>query len=108
MFFNRRARDWWALRRKLELGLISIPEDEDLINELASVKYDYQNEKIRVESKRDMRLRLGDDASPDLADTIVMGLAPFVGVGGSIPLELLDLDSLVMYGDDRPTSDQDF
>lgn len=80
MFSNRRSRDWWALRRKMELGLIHIPHDEQLVNELASVKYQYVNEKIKAETKSDMVDRLGEDASPDLADTIVMGAAPFIGV----------------------------
>ncbi len=108
MFFNRRARDWWTLRRKMELGLIHIPEDEELVNELASVKYDYHNEKIKVETKGDMRERLGDGASPDLADTIVMGVAKFSGVSFSIPIELLNLETDVMFGNDRPTANQDF
>jgi len=108
MFFNRRSRDWWNLRRKMELGLIKIPEDEDLVNELASVKYEYVNEKIKVETKKDMRERLGDDASPDLADTIVMGSAPYVGTTNMVPLETLDLEQAIIYGEDRPTAHQDF
>ena len=108
MFANRRSRDWWNARRKFELGLMSIPEDEDLVNELASVKYQYVNEKIKVETKKDMKVRLGDDASPDLADTVVMGVSPFVGVTSTVPFELMDLDALIMYGEDRPTANQDF
>lgn len=108
MFANRRSRDWWALRRKMELGLISIPDDETLVNQLASVKYDYRNEKILVESKKEMRERLGDSASPDRADVIVMGAAPLVGVNSTIPIELLDLEKSVVYGEDRPTAHQDF
>ncbi len=77
MFANRRARDWWNVRRLMERGKMSIPFNQELIDELASVHYDYnEQEKIKVESKRDMRKRLGDDASPDLADTVVMGMAP--------------------------------
>lgn len=78
MFANRRSRDWWVLRRKFELRQTHIPDDETLINQLASVQFVYnEKEKIQVESKRKMRDRLGDDASPDRADVIVMGAAPW-------------------------------
>ncbi len=110
MFANRRARDWWHLRRKMELGQISIPRMQELVDQLASVKYGYntRNDKVLVESKTDMRDRLGDTASPDLADTIVMGAAPVMGVHNMIPLELLDLDNSILYGEDRPTANMDF
>jgi hypothetical protein len=108
MFFNRRSRDWWNVRRAMEKKECHIPYDEELVNQLCSVKYDYQNEKIKVETKREMRERLGDKASPDRADTIVMGLAPYVSLENAIPLELLDLESSVYYGEDRPTTAMDF
>ncbi len=109
MFANRRSRDWWNLRRKLELGLMTLPNMEDLCNELASVKFDYMNEKIKVETKKEMRERLGDDASPDLADTIVMGTAPFVGVSNQHDLDwFAGLEDHVSHGKDRPTANMDF
>jgi hypothetical protein len=108
MFFNRRSRDWWNVRRAMEKKEVHIPSDEELVNQLCSVKYDYQNEKIKVETKREMRERLGDKASPDRADTIVMGLAPYVSLENAIPLELLDFESSVYYGEDRPTAAMDF
>jgi len=105
MFYNRRARDWWMLRRKLEQGLSRIPTNEDIVNELASVQYEYRNEKILVESKRDMVERLGDDASPDYADNIVMGLTPYLGVKSFAKWE----DGIVVeFGEDRPTANMDF
>lgn len=104
MFTNRRARDWWHLRRKMELGEVRIPEDEILVNQLASVKYKYaENDKIRVESKASMRERLGDDASPDRADCLVMGFAPYYSLIGAMPGELNHLDLSIALGDFRPT-----
>lgn len=109
MFANRRARDWWNVRRLLEHGKVHIPEDETLVNQLASVKYQYNaREKIQIESKGDMRERLGDDASPDRADTIVMGLAPYYSLINALPLDILDWASEMSYGSDRPTADMDF
>jgi hypothetical protein len=106
MFSNRRSRDWWYLRRRFEQNLSKIPENEIIVNELASVKYDYVNEKIKVEGKRDMIDRLGDEnASPDYADNLVMGMTPYLGVtstpkwDGGIEFEL---------GGDRATADMDF
>lgn len=110
MFFNRRSRDWWHVRRLMEKGMVSIPEDETLVNQLASVKYSYnrRSEKIQVESKGEMRERLGDDASPDRADALIMGLAPYYSLINAVPLEILDLQNAMYYGDLRPTAEQDF
>jgi phage terminase large subunit len=109
MFANRRSRDWWHVRRLLEQGKTRIPEDETLVNQLASVRYEYnERDKIIVESKRKMRERLGEDASPDRADTIVMGLAPFYSMPNSLPSEILDEAGGLYYGELRPTADQDF
>ena len=109
MFANRRSRDWWNVRRLFEKKLVHIPDDETLINQIASVKYEYsQNDKIQVETKRKMRERLGEDASPDRADALVMGLAPYYSLINSLPLELLDLDNALRYGTLRPTAEQDF
>jgi len=108
MFFNRRSRDWWYVRRIMERKFKKIPIDETLVNQLASVKYDYVNEKIKVETKKEMRERLGEDASPDRADTIIMGMAPYVSLENAIPLELWDLPGNVIYGEERPTANMDF
>lgn len=75
MFANVRARDWWGLRRLLEDGNYPLPNDEVLLGQLTSTKFYYRNEKIVIESKEDLKDRLGKDASPDRADVIVMGNA---------------------------------
>ena len=106
MFANKRSRDWWNLRRKGDMELPSIPDDEETINQLASVHYDYrtQDEKVQVESKRAMRKRLGDKASPDRADVIVMGMAPwYTFVDGLGDLSEDD----IIEGDDRPQAEMD-
>lgn len=108
MFANRRARDYWHLRRKLEIGTLSIPQDEVLVNQLASVKYTYNNlERIVAESKRDLKDRLGDDASPDRGDVIVMGSAPWhTAAAGHYVLtdaDVIDMDNPTatsLYADD--------
>lgn len=110
MFSNRRSRDWWNVRLLMQAKAVHIPMDEVLVNQLASVKYDYFNEKIKVESKKEMRERLGEDASPDRADVIVMGLAPYFSFKdtGAVPQDLIDFVNAVYYGQERPTMDMDF
>jgi phage terminase large subunit len=99
MFANRRSRDWWIVRRNLELEVLPLPDDDVLIAQLASVHYDYnEKEKIQVESKKKMRERLGDDASPDRADVIVMGCAPWYSLGAH---NNVFQQGDVIYGSDR-------
>lgn len=104
-FVNIRSRDWWSVRRKLELGLLPLPGDlnerEILIGQLTSLKYKYQHEKILCESKDDLKDRLGKEASPDRADVIVMGTSKSIGHIGAVK-ELSEED--VQYGEDRPTA----
>lgn len=103
MFANRRSRDWWYLRRKFELQQAKIPNDETTINQLASVQFVYnEKEKIQVESKRKMRERLGEEASPDRADVIVMGTAPWFSTT-TVNAEVTTDD--VLFGQDRPADE---
>jgi len=105
MFANRRARDYWNVRRMFELGQVTIMDDETTINQIASVHYDYnERDKIQVESKQKMRDRLGDDASPDRADVIVMGLAPWYSFNSATGM--LSIEDVV-FGDDRPVAEMD-
>lgn len=78
MFQNKRARDHWRVRRKLENGNYPIVNDEAMIAQMATIKYTYNKitEKIQVESKQDMKDRLGPEASPDRSDILVMAGAP--------------------------------
>lgn len=105
MFANRRARDYWTVRRKMELGQISILDDEDTINQLASVHYDYnERDRIQVESKRKHRDRLGEDAHLDRADVIVMGTAPWYSFNSA---NAFIAEEDVSFGEDRPTAEMD-
>lgn len=99
MFANRRSRDWWALRRKIESGLYPVLPDEELIAQLSILKYKYNTkDKIQVESKEDLKDRAGKDASPDRADVLVMGTAPWYNparVHGALVMDD------VFFGEDR-------
>lgn len=108
MFSNRRSRDWWNIRLLMEQGKMKIPEDEELVNQLSSLKYDYVNEKIKIETKKELKERLGDDASPDRGDTIVMGGSKFLGPESFITIDDLDFEADIEYAEDRATADMDF
>jgi len=68
-----RLRDelWWKVREKFEQGVISIPNDQELIDQLGSVKYEIDsNGRVKIESKERMRKR--GMSSPDEADALCL------------------------------------
>ena len=89
-FHNLRAELWWNFREKLdpEKEPIALPPDDELLSELAAVKYKIDARgAIQIESKDDMKKRLGH--SPDRADAVVLAFAEnnhegFAMSGGSL------------------------
>jgi hypothetical protein len=76
-FLNKRAEAWWRFREALDpnqLGgsVIALPPDEELKNDLTAPTWDLSSGKIKVESKDDLRDRLG--RSPDKADAVILAL----------------------------------
>ena len=67
---------------------IALPPDDELLSELASVKYKVDARgAIQIESKDEMRKRLGH--SPDRADAVVLAFANtqhegYVSLGGDM------------------------
>jgi phage terminase large subunit len=101
MFMNRRARDYWHVRRLLELNMLPLPDDDVLIAQAASVRYDYsENEKIVIESKQKLKDRLGEEASPDRIDVIVMGCAPWYSTQAT-NTNVTEIDGESDVGQDR-------
>lgn len=73
-FHNIRAEWYWQLRDRFENGLLDIPDDPDLIAQLAGLKFKVsQHGKILVESKDEMKAR--GLPSPDRADALMMAFA---------------------------------
>lgn len=71
-FANLRSQMWWEFREKLRAGIFSLPENIDpkLLNDLTAPRYQIKSDKvIQVESKSDIKLRLG--RSTDLGDALV-------------------------------------
>lgn len=74
-FLNLRAEAWWMMREALDPehgdGL-ALPPDDLLVGELAAPRWDLTSSgRVKVESKDDVRKRLG--RSTDRADPVVMG-----------------------------------
>ncbi len=73
-FANLRAESHWHLRTLLEDGLIALPRDEALFDELAAIRWRAtSNGKIQMEAKEDLKNRLG--RSPDRADAVVLAFS---------------------------------
>ena len=71
LFVNLRAEGYWRLSERFSRGEISIPNDRELIGELAALRYGYDsNGRIKIESKDEMRKR--GLPSPDKADALML------------------------------------
>ena len=70
-YVNLRAEGYWGLRERFTTGHISIPDDNELTSELASLRYSYDSSgRIKIESKDEMRKR--GLSSPDKADALML------------------------------------
>ncbi len=75
-YLNLRAEGYWTLAERFSSGRISIPADNQLIGELAAMRYghDTQTNRLKIESKDDMRKR--GLSSPDRADALMLAFLP--------------------------------
>lgn len=74
-FRNLRAQGYWHVRKRLEEGSLALPADERLAEELLATRVRFGADgRTEIESKDAVKGRLG--RSPDLADALVVSLAP--------------------------------
>jgi hypothetical protein len=78
-FVNARSEAWWRLREELNPdreggSVIALPDDAELLADLAAPTFEVRTNGIQIESKDTIRKRLG--RSPDKGDAVVMCLAP--------------------------------
>ena len=74
-FMRLRDELWWSAREWLEQRDCVLPDDEQLITELALPRYSFNSSgKIKIESKDESKKRHGGK-SPDLADSFVLTFA---------------------------------
>jgi hypothetical protein len=80
-FVNKRAEMWWAARELfernfLEGGLLSIPNDSELVEDLTGMKYTTKSDgRIQIEDKGEFKKRYG--RSPNKGDAFVYCNARF-------------------------------
>ena len=72
-FFNKRAEMWWRMADWIKTGG-SLPNDDDLRRELTTPTYTYQDGRLRLEEKDQIKKRLGGH-SPDKADALALTFA---------------------------------
>lgn len=77
-FVNKRAEAWWRFREELDPGqeggsAIALPSDPKLIADLAAPTWKLTTRGIQIESKEEIRARLG--RSPDRGDAVVMAMS---------------------------------
>lgn len=78
VFANKRSEAWWRFREALDPdqeggSVIALPPDPELRADLASATYKPDMVKIALESKEDIRKRIG--RSPGKGDAVVMALS---------------------------------
>ena len=74
-FLNKRASSYWRLREALDPSqpggsFIALPPDRRLTADLMAVRYEPKGTEIKIESKADIKKRLG--RSTDFGDAVVM------------------------------------
>jgi hypothetical protein len=72
-FANRRAECWWKFREALEPESgqnLALPPDSELLADLCAPRYAVVARGIQIESKEEIRKRLG--RSPDCGDAVVL------------------------------------
>lgn len=71
-FFNMRAQMYWNLREAFENRAISIPKDDELIDQLSVIKYKEDNRgRIQILKKSEIKKEI-DGHSPDEADALAL------------------------------------
>jgi phage terminase large subunit-like protein len=81
-FKNKRAELFWNLRDALEKGTVNLADDDELRADLSALRYVFtQDGKIQIESKDEVRTRLG--RSPDRADALALALSVALPRNGS-------------------------
>lgn len=83
-FKNRRAEQYWMLRKLMEENLIDLDSgDEELSSQLGSIKWGLDSSgRVFIESKEDMKKR--GFPSPDRADTVMMSTSSLVDMLNSL------------------------
>jgi hypothetical protein len=85
-FLNKRAEAWWQLRDLLDPArgsTVALPDNDELIGDLCAPRWKMTSAgKIQIESKDDIRKRLG--RSTDVGDAVVQAFTLGSGASGDV------------------------
>ena len=82
VYANLRAEGYWTLAERFASGFITIPSDNELISQLATLRYRYDSQgRIKIEGKDEIRRR--GLPSPDKADALMLS---FLDTGKRVKL----------------------
>jgi hypothetical protein len=78
-FYNARAAAWWGFREALNPdqeggSIVALPDDPEVLADLTAPTFEVRTSGILIESKDDIRKRLG--RSTNKGDAVVMALQP--------------------------------
>ena len=99
IYRNKRAEYFSKLAKLFENGKISIPDNQKLCSQLASLKYQYDGTRLYIESKEKMRKEGGK--SPDYADALMLAFS-----GGDRPSERIRPISTLTFKKDETLIDK--
>lgn len=96
-FLNLRAQMYWLLKQDIEI--LAIEENDNLSEGLSSIKYFFNSKgKIQIESKDDIRKRLG--RSPDIEDAIAyVNFLKYSSVAGCASIDIHKEDKRTSIGE---------
>jgi hypothetical protein len=101
-WYNYRAAMYDQFAKAVADGRVHLPDDDELHNEIASIKYEYRGSALLIESKENMRKR--GIKSPDVLDAVIYA---YQNIGAIMagdsegqyfsPDDLLDADDLTDF-----------
>lgn len=80
-FFNKRAEIWWEMCEAIKNGTV-LPNVPEIVAELTTPTYSFKGDKILIEDKDQVKLRLG--RSPNYADALATTYAEPVHVAKTV------------------------
>jgi hypothetical protein len=91
-FANLKAEIWMHAQDQFRENKISLPDNDELLEDLAAMKYSTNSRgQVAIEKKEDTKKRLG--RSPDMGDCFVLGLWALKGLGFEPVVDYEDEDS---------------
>ena len=76
-YANLKAEAYFALSKRFEDGLISIPDEPNLTSQLSTIRYDTQSDKKMLVVSKEIMKNKYRVKSPDYADSLMLAFLEF-------------------------------